>query len=530
MKTQRHLIAPATLALVAGTAAAQWNPSAGQWLKSDPADIRVMTWNIGDGLFANQGGKQSDSFSNWNAVTRIVAALEPDVLILQEVGASGGADSVNVTNQVIDLWRNGGADPFIGGTVTSFITGLALTPGYDLPYRYVLNQNSDGFNRNVILSRFPIADINGDGVSVGDDISVQSDLWAPGPDGGIRGFSFAEIDLPDTTYSGDMVIGNSHLKAFGDCNSYQQRVRAAQNISYFIEHYWNGDQTGTSDPRGRINFPNSGSVLDANTPVVWGGDWNNTPTFDGPGGCTTSINPVEYMVSSAFGLNDGTDRDGSDAQRDFALVPGTSDASTQSGSKLDYIAWQDSIATLRREFIFNAGRTPFPLPQPVATGPRPTSLSGIASDHRPVIVDLILPLQAQTGAPIFSGFLADPGTVSFNETLTLTASVFDPDGSVVGDVEFVEDSNLDGQLDAMDQTIGFVTPSNPSGQSDAVFSAAPSSYMSQASFDQSLGSTRRFFAIASDGINPASVTQVDVAFVNDAPNVSAISASQLSVG
>ena len=54
-----------------------------------------------------------------------------------------------------------------------------------------------------------------------------------------------------------------------------------------------------------------------------------------------------------------TDRDRSDSTYDEAVhVFSGSRVTFGSGSKLDYIAWQDSIATVRRAFVFNTFGTP----------------------------------------------------------------------------------------------------------------------------------------------------------------------------
>ena len=530
-------IALAAGATAATTTLAQFNPAAGQWLKDNPDHIRVMTWNIGDGLSANSAGKTANAQSQWNAIVRIIASLEPDVVLLQEVADDNGADSVSQVANTLDLFRNGGSG------VTSYITAFA-TPGYNLPYEYILGPATDGFNRNVILSRFPITDINGDGIAAADNFSNSSDLWAPGGGGGIRGFSWAEIDLPDTTYAGDLVVGNSHLKAFSGCSEYNQRLNAAKNISYFIEHYWNGAGTAVTDPNNRISSPSSGSVLGPTTPVIWGGDWNNTPFVNGFSGCFTSLNPIDHMVQGGGATGDGPDRDGSDAMRDFAFVPGSAilggddngdfinegDESTQSGSKLDYLAWQDSIATAVNEFIFNASSTTFPLPGPAAGFPRLSLLSGIASDHRPVIVDFQLPPQATSGPPIFSTLVATPANAAFNQNITLETSVFDPDGSINGDVLFFEDSNNNNTLDPTDQQIATATPPNPSGTSAVSTTIIPSAFLTRPQFDALIGSTKTLFAQATSNTGEITVTDTTFNPVNLAPTIDTFTASPATLG
>ncbi len=390
-----RIITPAALlalSFLAGTADA-WDPVAGDWSKSEQTDVRVMTWNVQDGICSSND--KLDNTGDWNALVRVVAAMRPDVLILQECGdnsgngTGSGLDTVTTLQTVMNLFFNGGTDPFRGGTVTSYVK--AFTPDFDMPYVFV-SGSSDGFNRNIIVSRYPFADINGGGATLNDFI-LGADAYQGGGTGGIRGFMWAEIDLPDEIYDGDLVVGNVHLKSGGASSDFTERLEAAQNAAYFIDYYYNGAGTGISDPNGRVFLPTTGNVLDDNTPVVWGGDFNQQPGGTGP---------VEWMTRAQFlGGTDGTDRDRSDSSRDNAVQPVSGETSTQgSSSKLDYLCWQDSIAEARRTFIFRSlgsGMSLANLPFPVNGFPgNALAASGLASDHRPVLADFILPLADQT--------------------------------------------------------------------------------------------------------------------------------------
>ncbi len=417
-----------------GTVQAQWDPFNGDWGKEDPRDLRVMTWNVEDGICSSNS--KGDSFSSWNALVRVVAALQPDVLILQECGdnsgnnTGSGVDSTTNLEIVADLFVNGGSDPFEGGTVGSY-TKL-FVPSYDLPYVFA-STNSDGFNRNMIMSRYPFADINGGGAELSNFV-VLPDAYQEGGNGGIRGFMFAEIDLPDESYAGDLVVGNAHLKAGGSSSDFEQRETAAFNTAYFIDYYYNGAGTGTSDPNNRVAVPNVGDVLDENTPVIWGGDLNQSPSSSSPNSIMTR--------AENFGGTDGTDRDRSDAMFTNASQPVSGDTSTQgSSSRLDYICWQDSIAQVRRQFIFrssgsnmNVGRLPFP----VSTFPvNPLSASSLASDHRPVIVDFILPEAASDPCPAPPDYNDDNTLDFFDVSAFLAAySAQDSSADITGDGSF----------------------------------------------------------------------------------------------
>jgi hypothetical protein len=327
--------------------------------------------------------------------------MKPDVLILQELGDNGCAncvDTVAELNTVFDLFLHGGTDPFLGGAVTSYVQ--AYDPAFDMPYRFVSSE-TDSFNRNAILSRFPFVDLNGDTRTTNSDIPfVLAHLYAPGGDGGIRGFSFAELNLPDETYAGDMVMGCAHLKAGSATADINERRIAAQNVAYYVDFLLNGGGLGVPDPHNRIlDGPAATSILDDYTPVVLGGDWNEDELNNGRKG------PAEWLTVAEFtGGTDGTDRDRGDMVYDNALNQFNGSRATQSSSKLDYIAWQDSIATLRRAFIFNTNQQPAgSLPPELVSMPAGTLASGLASDHRPVIVDLILPAAIPTVPCDFDG-------------------------------------------------------------------------------------------------------------------------------
>ncbi len=399
----RTLSALTVVTLLSPLLTAQWDPPSGDYGKEVGTDLRVMTWNVEDAICRTNDKTEAAGgiVGNWEACARIVAALKPDVLILQETadnsgnGTGSGDDSASQLLTTLDLFVNGGTDPFNGGTASAFVKKYDAT--LDYPFLFA-SGDTDGFNRNAIISRYPFADLNGDTKSTMNDMPILfPDQYATGFDGGIRGWAVAEIDLPNATYLGDLVIGNSHLKAGGSSSDQNQRIKAAQNIAYFIEHFFNGAGTGTVDPFDVIlDSPAAQTVLDANTLVITGGDLNQ----DESGG---SKGPVAWVAEAlTAGGSDGTDRDGSDMTYDGATDPFTgNDATIGSSSKLDYLIYQDSIASTRREFVFNTSTVTGgggQQPPEIAGAFFANGLSSIAADHRPVIVDFIVPL-GSTGDP-----------------------------------------------------------------------------------------------------------------------------------
>jgi len=397
MNARRISALGAALLLVSTAATAQWNPPTGQWGKVDAADLRVMTWNIQDAICTSQ--PKTEGSNSWCAIARVIAALKPDVLLLQETGDNGGngtgsgQDSVAELLTVVNYLLNGGNDSFNGNApITSWVRKYAA--GYDLPYVFVSSEN-DGFNRNILLSRYPFADLNGDTRATMSDIPTVAagSGWAPGGDGGIRGFMFAEIDLPSATYPGDVVVGGAHLKAGSTGSDHTERVEAAQNVGYFVQYGYNGNGGSVPDPLNRIaDSPAATSVLPANTPVILGGDWNEDEVANG-----ATRGPVSWLASAQVvgGAVDGTDRNLTDSTADGALnfFTGSND-SHQSGNKLDVLVWQDSIATLRLQSIFIANSNPVAAQPPECVGfaGGVANITTIAADHRPVFADLRLPV------------------------------------------------------------------------------------------------------------------------------------------
>ena len=375
----------ATLSLLtaASPSHGQWAPDQGSWGESDPRHLRVVTWNVRDVLCSSNPGK-ADPQSRWSAAARVVATLQPDVLLIQEAGdnsgfgSGGGVDPVNTLESVVRQFFQG------GGGVTEFVQKYAPAGMY-AALHVEASGESDGFNRNVIASRFPFSDRNGDGKATTSDIPpVSAHLYAPGGDGGIRGIQTAELDLDDATYRGDAVIGNLHLKSGSGFDA--ERIRAAQNTAYVIDHWYRGAGAGTPDPFGKISdFPPATQVLPPETVVVFGGDYNQS---EGP----ATKGPLRWMADAAVnGGTDGVDRDGSDADQTFDA--GAKDLFSAQGVSIDHLLWWDSVAPRVRSFLFQSSSIPeLVVPAPLATLDDPKSAVTWASDHRPVVVDLLLPL------------------------------------------------------------------------------------------------------------------------------------------
>ncbi len=391
----RRAAASLTILLLAPLAGAQWSPGQGDWTKSHETDIRVMSYNIYQGISSME--TKTDGPTQWNALAMIVAAIQPDIIIIQEGGDNSNinpnatVDSPQVLANVMDMFINGGVDIYNNNQpVTAYVRRYA--PDFEMPYIFV-STITDNFNRNVILSRYPFKDLNATGSALRSDMHPHIPAgWAPGGNGGIRGMQFAEIDLPGDIYAGDIIIGNAHLKAFGDAASRAQRLEAAQNLSSYVQQFFYGDASNVPNPNGWVLTSNPPAIVPCRyTPVIYGGDLNEDEATNNRRG------PAEWMRAGAVtGGSDGIDRDGSDGAFDNATdVFSGNRATFGSNTKLDYLIYPDSIVGRRRAFIFNsataAANNALPPFFSQFGGPQ-QNISVIASDHRPVVLDAILTL------------------------------------------------------------------------------------------------------------------------------------------
>ena len=420
----------------------EWDPQAGLWGKTKESDIRVMTWNVHDTVRTT--AYKGEAIAGWAALAHIIAAFQPDVLLMQEAGDTGsGVDTVSELELTLEMLFEGGVDVFNGGVpVGAYVQ--AYVPDYNLPYRFVCDE-TDGYNRNVVCSRFPFADLNGDGVSQASDLprllpdEYQSGGSGIGYGGGYRGFMLGELDLPDNVYRGDFVAGTCHLKAYSEY--WAERATSAKLVAYYLDYFYNGGGEGVSDPHEKILGSPATSILDGYTPVVWGGDLNEDELTNGRKG------PADWMVMAEFEDpgDDGTDFDRSDSTYDEAVQPfNLADRSTYGTSttnKLDYLLWYDSVATARVQFVFRSGSTPEGLlPAEVLSYARPTSASTHASDHRPVIVDYIVPLWGDEDGD---------GDLDLGDYTAFQACMTGPNGGLPGGCDWA-DFDSDGDVDAED--------------------------------------------------------------------------------
>ena len=117
---------------------------------------------------------------------------------------------------------------------------------------------------------------------------------------------------------------------------------------------------------------------------------------------------------------DGTDADRTDSTFDSVSDPFTGNTDTRGGSKLDYIAYQDSVGTAINQVVLYTNQIPAgQFPPEMASFSLAGLLSGLGSDHQAVFVDFALPAPAIAACP---GDLDDSGDVGGSDLAILLAS------------------------------------------------------------------------------------------------------------
>jgi endonuclease/exonuclease/phosphatase family metal-dependent hydrolase len=301
-----------------------------------PTDLRVMSYNIlWDSVFPDRDATKAAKFS------RVVNALNPDILNLQEIGltfepgwtAKTATDTRDLLNDIA---------PLPGGASWNVFKG------------------SD----SVIASKYPL--------------TMTRATTNPA---GHKSQAIALVNLPDAQYPADFYILNEHYKCCGSGTSEEDLQRRQQSDS--IVNWLRDART----PGGNINLP-------AGTPFAVLGDLNTV---------TGSTVPVNTLVTgnisdeSTYGADSPPDWDGTsltDATPVHNATGSTNytwrdDTGSFDPIRFDYVIYSDSALDVGRRFVLNtvgmtsAQRTASGLQQfDTAQGN-----SSVNFDHLPVVVD-----------------------------------------------------------------------------------------------------------------------------------------------
>lgn len=332
-------------------AAPAFDPWAGDFGKDNPDYVRVMSYNV---LNLFPAGTEQE----FEAHRRMLLATRPDVISYQEM------------------------DPGVAGQLA---TALSTIFGETW---FTWEGQSDGFNVNIIASRWPM--------------SMQRRDTEP--TSSFRGVTMALIDLPNDRYATDLYFMAVHFPCCPEPDRIILRQRHADAVAL-----WMGDARSQG---GRITLP-------WGTPMMVVGDFNITNSRD-PGARQTLIEGT-ISDTATFGPPVKGDWDGTNLGEALPLNPFTmsfnthNSTGTSPGSWLDRFYYTDSRATVAQAFVLNTLTIPSDV---LFTAGLQSTDTQIGSDHLPVFVDFAMP-----GIPVTEPLYAD-----------LFVTEFQPDPTFVSDV------------------------------------------------------------------------------------------------
>lgn len=303
-----------------------YDPASGDYSKIDPLDVRVLTYNTYQTFIIDP---ERDA-----AYNRILAAINPDIIVFQEIAVSVSSNAV--VNRLNSVLPNG----------TSW---------------YVNDGLSDGYSRVVTASRYPLS-------------LQRTDTTPPSS---TRGVNLCLVDLPDGDYSLDLYMLGVHLKAGTSGSDEDKRQRSCDAIAS-----WLGDARTSGD---YINLP-------VNTPMIVTGDFNfysSTPAQE------VTLRTGDIDDNGTFGPDIKGDWDVTDIAELRPTDPFTGDTDTYSSnysnpnSRLDRFYYTDSAMAAGARFILNTLTMSYTARSALGLNVTDTT-SSQTSDHLPVVMDVRL--------------------------------------------------------------------------------------------------------------------------------------------
>ena len=269
--------------------------------EKSPSDVRVMSWNVKQNSILPPDGVRQESFA------RIVRAIDPDVIALQEV-----------------MWPD--LDAILVQLMNQYI-----------PLEHGRSWHVHTVSDNALISRYPIRWRGG-------EPAVSYPLPRLGLPRFHYGFASAVIDLPNSVGGTDLLAVALHNKSGGN----EQDVRLRQIHSDAIVS-WMRDVRDSARKDAIVK----------GTPIVILGDMNVVPD--------ASIQPFNTLLSGdivdeeAFGADFRIDWDGTDMADarpshnalDSEYYTWRNDHLHFQPSALDRIIFTDSVMSLRRRFVLN---------------------------------------------------------------------------------------------------------------------------------------------------------------------------------
>ncbi len=287
--------------------------------RDNPAFVRMVTWNmLWGGLI-----KRPEPFN------RILAALDPDIILFQE---AAGIQWWEIRNRLNDILPLGG-----GGQWQVYWQ-----------------------NNNAVASRW------------------SSSMWAgdttPSTE---RGVAMALVDLPDAEYDTDLYVINVHYKCCGGIGGSEDDKRQTQSdalVNWFRD---------LREPGGNVNLP-------ADTPILVAGDFN---LVGSPQPLLTLLdgNIIDESTFGSDSSPDWDGSNLAEPVPAHNAAPAAYTWRSETGwyapGRLDYVVYTDSVLSVAKSFVLNTEEMSA---ADLAANGLLGQDSADASDHFPIIVDFNL--------------------------------------------------------------------------------------------------------------------------------------------
>ncbi|NOX57895.1 MAG: endonuclease/exonuclease/phosphatase family protein, partial [Planctomycetes bacterium] len=414
--------------LLCTTTASGFDPASGDYLRDNPLHIRLLSYNTQRNFISTP--------ANDDAFNRILVAIDPDVIVFQEIQLNVAASTI----------------------ITRLNSVLPLPSG-----SWEVQMGLSGGIRNVLASRYPLADALADTI----------------PSSATRGVTIARIDLPDAIYVDDIYILGVHLKAFSGASEDALRQQSVDAIAN-----WLGDARGVPRASGE------NISLATDTPMIVMGDFNLVGPSAQPG---LTLTNGDIQNEGVYGTDVKGDWDNTDMTELMPTDPFTGDtdtwpsSATNPSSRLDRFVYSDSSSLVVNSFILNTlNMTGVALSGTglLASDTTPSS----TADHTPIVMDLQIVQDCNnnsipddietasgTAADCNSNTIPDEcestadcnsnGTIDFCDIVS--GNSLDCNNNVVPDeCESQSDCNLNGTQDICDIASGTSLDCNNNGVPD----------------------------------------------------------------
>lgn len=349
-----RLIPAAVASLLLGVGGAgAYDPAEGDFARQSATDIRMLSWNVLDNLI-------TDPSLTAGPITRILRRINPDIIALQEVNKDLSEAAIASALGTI-----------LGGSWTA-LRGI-----------------TDGFNRNILASRYPFVQ----GTAIIDTVPA-SDL---------RGVTAALIDLPNAVYgTTDVYVMGVHMYPGGSLGPSGAHARRQRHADAIVN--WMRD---ARNPGGNITLP-------AGTPMVVLGDTNLGFENSGdaaPYHASRTFLDGDIHHTSSYGADSPPDWDGTPLSDPAPYDHMTGREMTfptvySPGSRLDRFYYTDSVLRARGRFVFNT-LTLSTAAMEAGDPALQANDTTLATDHLPVVVDFALGPEPALGRVLINEFSVD---------------------------------------------------------------------------------------------------------------------------